>query len=103
MLPFAAAGPLGAWPVWRIVCPPASGGALGQQLVCDSGGQVIYDWGGGLIWAAVPHASDAQALLVRGRVNAAGGHATLQPPYRRHTNVRQTPKTYSVPLVEGTN
>jgi len=30
-----------------------------------------------LIWAAVPHASDAQALLVRGRVNAAGGHATL--------------------------
>ena len=77
LLPFAAAGPLGAWPVWRIVCPPASGGALGQQLVCDSGGQVIYDWGGGLIWAAVPHASDAQALLVRGRVNAAGGHATL--------------------------
>ena len=77
VLPFAAAGPLGAWPVWRIVCPPASGGALGRQLVCDSGGEVIYDWGGGLIWAAVPHASDAQALLVRGRVNAAGGHATL--------------------------
>ena len=23
---------LGAWPVWRIVCPPASGGALGQAL-----------------------------------------------------------------------
>ena len=22
----------GAWPVWRIVCPPASGGALGQAL-----------------------------------------------------------------------
>src|SRR4051812_32489952 len=30
--PFAAQGALGAWPVWRIVCPPASGGALGQQL-----------------------------------------------------------------------
>ena len=28
--PFAAGGALGAWPVWRIVCPPASGGALGQ-------------------------------------------------------------------------
>ena len=25
----AAGGELGAWPVWRIVCPPASGGALG--------------------------------------------------------------------------
>ena len=29
VMPFAADGALGAWPVWRIVCPPASGGALG--------------------------------------------------------------------------
>ncbi len=29
--PFAANGALGAWPVWRIVCPPASGGALGER------------------------------------------------------------------------
>ena len=28
--PFAAKGPLGAWPVWRIVCPPASGARLGR-------------------------------------------------------------------------
>src|SRR3954451_1062607 len=26
VVPFAAGGALGAWPVWRIVCPPASGG-----------------------------------------------------------------------------
>ena len=52
--PLAAKGPLGAWPVWRIVCPPASGGALGQTLSRQSGGDVIYDWGGGLIWAALP-------------------------------------------------
>ena len=75
--PFAAIGPLGAWPVWRIVCPPASGGALGQQIARDSGGDVIYDWGGGLIWLALPPKPDAQAALVRSRVNAAGGHATL--------------------------
>ena len=75
--PFAANGALGAWPVWRIVCPPASGGALGQVLARDSGGDVIYDWGGGLIWAALPPKPDAQAALVRSRVNAAGGHATL--------------------------
>jgi glycolate oxidase FAD binding subunit len=75
--PFAANGALGAWPVWRIVCPPASGGALGQALARDSGGDVIYDWGGGLIWAALPPKPDAQAALVRSRVNAAGGHATL--------------------------
>jgi glycolate oxidase FAD binding subunit len=75
--PFAANGALGAWPVWRIVCPPASGGALGGRLARDTGGDVIYDWGGGLIWAALPPKPDAQAALVRQRVNAVGGHATL--------------------------
>jgi glycolate oxidase FAD binding subunit len=75
--PFAASGALGAWPVWRIVCPPASGGVLGQALARDTGGDVVYDWGGGLIWAALPPKPDAQAALVRARVDAAGGHATL--------------------------
>jgi glycolate oxidase FAD binding subunit len=88
--PFAANGPLGAWPVWRIVCPPASGGALGGQLARDTGGDVLYDWGGGLIWAALPPKPDAQAALVRQRVNAAGGHATLiraSEPVRRNVDV----------------
>jgi glycolate oxidase FAD binding subunit len=75
--PFAADGACGGWPVWRIVCPPASGGALGQALARETGGDVIYDWGGGLIWAALPPKPDAQAALLRQRVNAAGGHATL--------------------------
>ena len=75
--PFEADGALGAWPVWRIVCPPASGGALGEQLARDTGGDVIYDWGGGLIWAALPQKPDAQAALVHQRVGAVGGHATL--------------------------
>ena len=65
--PFAAKGPLGAWPVWRIVCPPAAGSALGERLVRETGGDVIYDWGRG----------PDQAALVRQRVAAAGGHATL--------------------------
>lgn len=75
--PFASRGSLGAWPVWRIVCPPAAGGALGQALARDTGGDVIYDWGGGLIWAALPPRTDAQAALVRQRVEASGGHAML--------------------------
>jgi glycolate oxidase FAD binding subunit len=77
VLPFAADGPLGAWPVWRIVCPPASGGVLGQTLARETGGDMIYDWGGGLIWAALPPSPDAQAALVRRRVGAVSGHATL--------------------------
>ncbi len=75
--PFAVNGALGAWPVWRIVCPPALGGALGERLARDTGGDVFYDWGGGLIWAALPPKPDAQAALLRQRVGEAFGHATL--------------------------
>ena len=75
--PFAAKGPLGAWPVWRIVCPPATGAALGERLARETGGDVLYDWGGGLIWAAIPPKPEAQAALVRQRAAAAGGHAML--------------------------
>jgi glycolate oxidase FAD binding subunit len=88
--PFAADGALGAWPVWRIVCPPAVGGALGQTLARETGGDVIYDWGGGLIWAALPPKPDAQTALVRQRVDAAGGHATLiraSEEVRHHVDV----------------
>jgi glycolate oxidase FAD binding subunit len=75
--PFSAGGARGLWPVWRIVCPPASGGALGKALARESQGDVIYDWGGGLIWVALPPKPDAHAALVRARVDAAGGHAAL--------------------------
>jgi glycolate oxidase FAD binding subunit len=75
--PFAAGGALGSWPVWRIVCPPASGGALGQVLARDTGGEVIYDWGGGLIWVALPPSTEAGVGMLRSRLNAVGGHATL--------------------------
>jgi glycolate oxidase FAD binding subunit len=95
--PFAASGTLGAWPVWRIVCPPASGGALGERLARDTGGDVIYDWGGGLIWAALPPKPDAQAALVRERVNAAGGHATL---LRASDEVRRNVDVFH-PLPDG--
>jgi glycolate oxidase FAD binding subunit len=75
--PFAANGALGAWPVWRIVCPPATGAALGERLARESGGEVLYDWGGGLIWAALPPKADALVELVRRHAAALGGHATL--------------------------
>ncbi len=75
--PFAAAGPLGQWPVWRIVCPPAAGPGLGQALARETGGEIIYDWGGGLIWLALPPSADAHAAFLRTKVDTIGGHATL--------------------------
>jgi glycolate oxidase FAD binding subunit len=101
--PFAAKGALGAWPVWRIVCPPAAGGALGRQLARDTGGDVIYDWGGGLIWAALPAKPDAQAALVRARVDAAGGHAMLlraSEEVRRNVDVFHPPESGIAALSE---
>jgi len=77
VMPFAAGGALGAYPVWRIVCPPARGGAFGQALARETGGEVIYDWGGGLIWAALPPSVDAHATPLRRGLAAIGGHATL--------------------------
>ena len=61
--------------------------ADGIATIC---GDVIYDWGGGLIWAALPPKPDAQAALVRQRVNAVGGHAALiraSEEIRRHVDV----------------
>jgi glycolate oxidase FAD binding subunit len=51
---------------------------------------VIYDWGGGLIWAALPPSADARATMLRLRVGAVGGHAALiraAEPVRRAVDV----------------
>jgi glycolate oxidase FAD binding subunit len=50
---------------------------LGQRLARETGGDLIYDWGGGLIWAALPPARDAHAATLRERAASVGGHATL--------------------------
>jgi glycolate oxidase FAD binding subunit len=101
--PFAATGALGAWPVWRIVCPPAAGGILGERLARETGGEVLYDWGGGLIWAALPPKPDAQAELVRRHAASAGGHAMLlraSEPVRRTVDVFHPPSSGVAALTE---
>jgi glycolate oxidase FAD binding subunit len=63
---------------------------LGQALARETGGEGIYDWGGGLIWLALPPAADAGASLLRQRAAAIGGHATLiraSEPVRRAVDV----------------
>lgn len=55
--------------VWRVSCTPSDGPALAARMQADS---VIFDWGGGLIWALTPDGTDLRAKL--GRYD---GHATL--------------------------
>jgi glycolate oxidase FAD binding subunit len=75
--PFAAKGRRGGADIWRISTAPARGAEIGRVLVDKAGAEIVYDWAGGLVWAALPRSDDAQAPLVHATVAAAGGHATL--------------------------
>lgn len=55
--------------VWRISCKPSDGPALAAKL----GAEVLYDWGGGLVWALVAEGTDVRAAL-----GAFDGHARLE-------------------------
>jgi glycolate oxidase FAD binding subunit len=75
--PFAAEGPAGTRDLWRISTAPTRGGEVGRTLAEQADAELLYDWAGGLVWAALPASADAGAPLVRAAVAAAGGHATL--------------------------
>ena len=77
VVPFAANGPTGQRDLWRLSMPPARGIELGRRLRDQADAELLYDWAGGLVWAALPPAADAHAPLVRAEVSRAGGHATL--------------------------
>jgi glycolate oxidase FAD binding subunit len=83
-LPFAAAGPTGTGevaagepPVWRISTAPSKGAELARLIAARIDAEFLYDWGGGLVWAALPPSDDAGAAIVRPAMRQCGGHATL--------------------------
>ena len=63
--------------VWRISVPPTAGAEVVRRLTDGLGGEAYYDWGGGLIWFALPTREDAGATAVRAAIADCGGHATL--------------------------
>jgi glycolate oxidase FAD binding subunit len=75
--PFAANGPAGARDLWRVSTAPSRGAEIGRTLAERAQAEILYDWAGGLLWAALPSSDDARAGLVRTTVATAGGHATL--------------------------
>jgi glycolate oxidase FAD binding subunit len=75
--PFAAKGPSGNRDLWRISTAPTQGPEVGRALVEQTEAELLYDWAGGLLWAALPASNDAHAPQVRAAVASAGGHATL--------------------------
>jgi glycolate oxidase FAD binding subunit len=64
--------------LWRISVPPAEGAAVAGGFSIDfSGCNYFFDWGGGLIWLALPATAGANAEKVRAALKPCGGHATL--------------------------
>lgn len=63
--------------VWRVSAAPGAGAGVMEAVLGAVGGRGYLDWGGGLVWLALPPAPDAHHETVRGAVARAGGHATL--------------------------
>jgi len=76
-VPFAADGPSGARHVWRLSVAPMQGTAAARLIAQQADAEFLFDWAGGLVWAALAPRDDAGAAAVRGAVEACGGHATL--------------------------
>ena len=55
--------------VWRISCKPGAAPELARRMAAE---EVLFDWGGGLIWVRVP-----EGTALRDRLGAFDGHATL--------------------------
>jgi glycolate oxidase FAD binding subunit len=75
--PFAADGPLGARHVWRLSVAPMQGAAAARLIAQRADAAFLFDWAGGLVWAALAPSDDGGATAVRGAVAACGGHASL--------------------------
>jgi glycolate oxidase FAD binding subunit len=65
--------------VWRLSVPPAAGAAVMRAIAISgvTGVRHFYDWGGGLIFLALPAEGDAAAAPIRAALKPMGGHATL--------------------------
>ncbi len=64
--------------IWRISTAPTRAPAMVATIAAAvPGARWFYDWGGGLVWLAVPSSGDAASATVRAAVASAGGHATL--------------------------
>jgi len=53
------------------------GAEVGRRIAAKADVELLYDWAGGLVWAATAPSEDADETSVREAVAGSGGHATL--------------------------
>jgi glycolate oxidase FAD binding subunit len=61
--------------IWRVSIAPSAAPPLVTALEKKLDLRYFLDWGGGLVWLAVPPAQDAGAAIIRSAIGS--GHATL--------------------------
>ncbi|MGL1921924.1 MAG: glycolate oxidase subunit GlcE [Hyphomicrobiales bacterium] len=65
-------------PIWKISVKPSDAIAVTQEILADAEAEILYDWGGGLMWVNLnDDNNDASAKLIRNAVAKTSGHATL--------------------------
>jgi glycolate oxidase FAD binding subunit len=74
--PFAASGQADDRVLWRLSTAPAQAAACAARIAAESDAALMFDWAGGLIWAALRPTDGAGATVVRDAL-AGSGHATL--------------------------
>jgi len=77
VVPFAADGPAGTRMVWRISTAPMQGAEIARIISAACDAELMFDWAGGLVWAALAPSDDGSAPVIRQAVESCGGHATL--------------------------
>jgi glycolate oxidase FAD binding subunit len=62
--------------LWRVSVAPSRGAAFAEAVARRLDAVWFLDWGGGLVWIAVPEERDGGAAVIRDAIGGAG-HATL--------------------------
>lgn len=63
--------------VWRLSLTPKNSPQVIEKIRSDREVEVLYDWGGGLVWLLTPAQNASGETVIRSAVNEFGGHATL--------------------------
>ena len=63
--------------LWKLSVPPSAGPATVEAIRRTRDVEAFYDWGGGLVWVAMPFENEADSSSIRRAVAEIGGHATL--------------------------
>ena len=64
--------------LWHVSVKPTDGPVLSGALAAEGlAFEAMYDWSGGRVWLLTEAGGDGGAAMIRARVAALGGHATL--------------------------